>query len=133
MTNNAKRQPGKTVIPFGVFPELHELETAAAFLAQGFDVEFIVPSRTKGSKTPDVMIDGMLWEMKSPTGHGKKTVEKQLQRAGRQSKNIIFDGRRTSLDDATLEKELQKKFALVRSIKRVIFVKKNRTLVDFRR
>ncbi len=112
---------------------MHELETAAAFLARGFDVEFIVPSRTKGSKTPDVMIDGVLWEMKSPTGNGKKTVEKQLQRAGKQSKNIIFDGRRTDLDDASITRELQKKFSLVRSIKRIILVKKDSTLVDFKR
>ncbi len=133
MTGRSKRIPGKTIIPFGVFPEMHELETAAAFLARGFDVEFIVPSRTKGSKTPDVMIDGVLWEMKSPTGNGKKTVEKQLQRAGKQSKNIIFDGRRTDLDDASITRELQKKFSLVRSIKRIILVKKDSTLVDFKR
>lgn len=94
MDRNIKRQPGKTVIPYGVLPELHELQTAAVFLAQGFDVEFIVPSRTRGSKTPDVMIDGVLWEIKSPLGHGKKTVEKQLQRASKQSKNNC---RRSSL------------------------------------
>jgi len=133
MKGISKRKLGKTVIPFGVFPELHELETAAVFLAQGFDVEFIVPSRTKGSKTPDVKIDGILWEIKSPTGSGKKTVEKQLQRAGKQSKNIILDGRRSKLEDDAFKKELHKKFALVRSIKRIIFIKKDDELIDFRR
>jgi hypothetical protein len=64
MTSDSKPNPGKSVIPLGVFPERHELETAAVFFKQGFDVQFIAPSRTKGSKTPDVMIDGVLWEMK---------------------------------------------------------------------
>lgn len=128
-----QRKPGKTIIPYGVFPELHELETAAVFLAQGYDVEFIVPSRTKGSKTPDVKIDGILWEIKSPTGNGKKTVEKQLQRAGKQSKNIILDGRRSKLEDEAFEKELHKKFVLVRSIRRIVFIRKDDQLVDFRR
>lgn len=133
MTRTPQRKPGKTIIPFGVFPELHELETAAVFLEQGYDVEFVVPSRTKGSKTPDVKMDGILWEIKSPTGHGKKTVEKQLQRAGKQSKNIILDGRRSKLEDDMFVKELHKKFALVRSIKRIIFIRKNKQVVDFRR
>ena len=86
-----KRKNGRTIIPLGVFPEMHELETAAVFLAQGFDVEFLLPSRIKGIRTPDVKIDNILWEIKCPTGSGKKTVEKQLQRASGQSKNIIFD------------------------------------------
>jgi len=133
MTNSAKRKSGKSIIPFGVFPERHELETAAVFLAQGYDVQFIVPSRTKGSKTPDVMIDGVLWEMKSPVGSGKKTIEKQLQRAGKQSKNIIFDGRRTTIDDDAIAKELEKKFGLVRSIRRIVLIKKNDSTIDFRR
>ena len=133
MTHISKHRLGKTIIPFGVFPEKHELETAAVFLAKGFDVEFIIPSRTKGSKTPDVMIEGVLWEMKCPTGNGKKTVEKQLQRAGKQSKNIIIDSRRTSLDDGSIQNELQKKFALVRSIKRIMLVKKNGVIIDLRR
>lgn len=79
------------------------------------------------------MIKGVLWEIKCPTGNGKKTVEKQLQRAGKQSKNIILDGRRTSLGDDNIENELQKKFALVRSIKRILFIKKDGVIIDFRR
>ncbi len=133
MAHISKPRLGRTIIPLGVFPEKHELETAAIFLAHGFDVEFIMPSRTKGSKTPDVMIKGVLWEIKCPTGNGKKTVEKQLQRAGKQSKNIILDGRRTSLGDDNIENELQKKFALVRSIKRILFIKKDGVIIDFRR
>lgn len=127
------KKNGKTIIPLGVFPEMHELETAAVFLGQGFDVEFLVPSRTKGVRTPDVKINGMLWEMKCPTGSGKKTVEKQLQRASGQSKNIIFDSRRTRLDDEYIEKELQKKFELVRSIKRLVFITKDNATIDLKR
>jgi Contact-dependent growth inhibition CdiA C-terminal domain len=133
MAHITKRTSGKSIIPFGVFPERHELETAAIFLKQGLDVHFILPSRTKGSKTPDVMIDGVLWEMKSPTGSGEKTIEKQLQRAGKQSKYIIFDGRRTILGDAVIENELQKQFKLARSIKRIILIKKDGSRIELRR
>lgn len=115
-----RKKNGRTIIPLGVFPEIHELETAAVFLAEGTDVEFLLPSRIKGMRTPDVKIDGVLWEIKCPTGNGKKTVEKQLQRASGQSKNIIFDSRRTRLDDIYIKKELREKFQLVTSIKRFI-------------
>lgn len=43
MNKRPNLKPGRTIIPYGVFPELHELETAAVFLAQGKDVEFIAP------------------------------------------------------------------------------------------
>lgn len=128
-----QNKEGKYIIPLGVRPEDHEYETADVFLKLGKDVEFIRPNRTKGSKTPDVKIDGVLWEIKSPLGSGKKTVEKQLQRASKQSKNIIFDGRRTKLSDDYMEKEIAKKFDLVRSLRRIVFIGKDNRIIDFRR
>lgn len=128
-----RKKNGRTIIPLGVFPEIHELETAAVFLAEGTDVEFLLPSRIKGMRTPDVKIDGVLWEIKCPTGNGKKTVEKQLQRASGQSKNIIFDSRRTRLDDAYTQKELNKQSELSRSLKRLIFINKSGEIIDIKR
>ncbi|MCA9301142.1 hypothetical protein H6801_01330 [Candidatus Nomurabacteria bacterium] len=128
-----KRKNGRTIIPLGVFPEMHELETAAVFLAQGFDVEFLLPSRIKGIRTPDVKIDNILWEIKCPTGSGKKTVEKQLQRASGQSKNIIFDSRRTKLVDTYIEKELRKQLKLSRSFKKLILITKEGIRLDIKR
>jgi hypothetical protein len=128
-----KRENGRTIIPLGVFPEMHELETAAVFLAQGFDVEFLLPSRIKGIRTPDVKIDNILWEIKCPTGSGKKTVEKQLQRASGQSKNIIFDSRRTKLVDTYIEKELRKQLKLSRSFKKLILITKEGIRLDIKR
>lgn len=130
---NYDKRTGKIIIPMGVRPESHELDTADVFLAAGFDVEFIAPSRTKGSKTPDVKINGVLWEIKSPLGSTKKTVERQLQRAGKQSKNIIFDSRRTKLDDTYIEKEVRRQLNLSKSIKIVIFIKKDSTKIDIKR
>ena len=71
--------------------------------------------------------------MKSPTGSTNKTIERQLQRGGKQSRNIIIDGRRTKLEDEVILKELAKKFKLVRSIKRIIFITKDSKIIDFKR
>lgn len=126
---------GHILIPGGMKPqpETHELETADVFARTGKDVEFIPPRRMRGSKMPDIKMDGVLWEMKSPTGSGKKTIQDQIKRAMRQSKNIILDGRRTKLTDEYIVKELQKQVALSRSIKRLIFISKTDTIIDIQR
>lgn len=126
----ANQKTGKAIIPFGVRPEAHELDTVDVFLAMGENVEFIAPSRTKQSKTPDIKMQGVLWEMKSPTGTTKKTIERQLQRAVKQSKYVIFDGRRTKLDDGYIEKELKRQMSMTRSLKRLIFITKSAKAID---
>jgi hypothetical protein len=129
----AEQQTGKIITPPHVYLERHELETASVFADLGKDVEFLKPSRTRGAKTPDIIMDGLLWEMKSPTGNGKKTVEKQLQRAGKQSKHIIFDARRTALTDEYIEKEIRRQLLLSRSLKQVILITKTAQTVAIKR
>ncbi|MDR2191530.1 MAG: hypothetical protein LBO62_01425 [Endomicrobium sp.] len=72
---------GKTIIPFGVFPETHELETARFFNKLGKDIEFLRPIRSKGIRTPDIVMDGVLWEIKSPQGDSRRTIENNLRAA----------------------------------------------------
>jgi hypothetical protein len=45
---------GAIIIPYGVNPEPHELETAKFFNKLGKDVMFIAPVYEKGAKTPDI-------------------------------------------------------------------------------
>ncbi len=76
-------------------PEDHEL-SAALILAAYFkaDVMFL---RHKSSKTPDIKVNSMKWEIKSPRGNSKKTIENNLRMARKQSRNIIVDLRRIKL------------------------------------
>ena len=75
-------------------PEKHEYETAKYFAARGMDVFFIKPSNVKGTNTPDFIMNGKIWETKSPTGNSTRTYEDNFKKALRQSVNIIFDLRR---------------------------------------
>lgn len=76
-------------------PKEHEL-SAALILAYHFksDVVFLRPGR---KKTPDVDVNGIKWEIKSPRGNGKKTIDNNLRTARKQSYNIILDLRRVKL------------------------------------
>ena len=61
-----RKRVGLIVVPPGVFLDIHE-KLAADFLATklGYDVTFLVPNRRKGTKTPDMAMNGLLWEIKA--------------------------------------------------------------------
>lgn len=71
-------------------------------------IKFLKPNRAKGSKTPDLLIDGIFWEIKSIEKLGKYTLD-HAERAGlKQADNLIFDFRRLTIaleKRATLEIE----------------------------
>lgn len=76
-------------------PEDHEL-SAALILAAYFKAD-VVFLRPESRKTPDIEVDGTKWEIKSPKGNGKKTIENNLRAARKQSRNIVIDLRRIKL------------------------------------
>jgi len=122
---------GKIIIPNGVYPEKHELATANVFTKLGKNVEFLSPSQTKKAKTPDVMIDSEVWEMKSPTGASKYTIQTQFKRAAHQACNLILDSRRTKLGNKYVQKEISKQILLRKSIKKVKLITKSGSVIDF--
>lgn len=90
-------------------PEQHEVEIAW-ILAKHFrcNVEFLQPQAGYKMKTPDIVMKGVMWEIKSPTGSSRKaTIEYQF-KGLKQSRNLIIDGRRTKLDDTFIVEQLEK-------------------------
>ena len=112
-------------------PEKHEIE-AAWIIARhyGCFVKFLKPIIGYKIKTADFVIQGVLWELKSPTSTSRRScVSRQLVNALEQSKNIVFDGRRTKLEDEFLKDQLLAELKRKRSIKRLIFITKNREII----
>lgn len=85
------------LIQNGVHLEDHEYETVKYFLDLGADIELIPPSQIKYLRMPDIIMNGISWEMKSPVGKGKYTIQNILQSAAGQSRNIIIDLRRCKM------------------------------------
>ena len=127
------KESGKIIIPHGLRPEEHEFKTADVFTALGKDVEFLQPMRSKKSKTPDAMIDGIAWGIKSPTGNSKTTVSNTLKRAVRQASHVVFDARRTKIADETIETEIRRNMMLTRSLKKVILITKTSKIIEVRK
>jgi hypothetical protein len=127
-----KENPGKVIIParHPNPPELHEIESAQ-ILALHFQcaVEFIIPIDDYKRTSPDVLILGRLYEIKSPKGKTKATIGKHLHKAHRQAPNIVIDFRRMPISDNILDSWLRDEMRL-RKIKQVLCIRKNKVVID---
>lgn len=121
---------GKVIIPASVSPWDHELKTAHALAQHGFTVEFVAVSNNHKAKTADVVIDGVLYEIKSPKTDKLSAVERNLKRATKQSSNIIIDSRRMSKLDATIQKFLAQKLKRQKTIKKILFINRKHQVID---
>ena len=124
------KKKGK-IIPNGVVLKEHENATVVFLTELGYDVELIPKSNVRGVHTPDVRIDRIKWEMKSPKGEGRYLIANTIQKAVKQSNNIIIDLRRAKRHQAKCLREIQKEFARSNSIKRLKIIAKNNKIVDF--
>ncbi len=107
------RTHGKLTSKLGSLkPEPHEYETVEVFTSLGHDVEFLRPHDSKGLHTPDIAMDGILWEIKSPTGKSKYTIQNQFKRAAKQSKSVIIDTRRLKMSQREALREIKKQSSI---------------------
>ena len=112
--------------------EDHEYQTVKILLENGFDVELIPTSQIKGLRTPDISINGVLWEIKSPLGCSKNTAKHTIQNAAHQASNIIVDLRRCGLPQEQAIKDLVKHFEYSRRLKHMMIIsKEGGKILDF--
>ncbi|WP_315210877.1 hypothetical protein [Actinomyces massiliensis] len=114
----------------GVLVQQHEMSTVVFLTQQGFDVALIPPQRRKGAHTPDIHMQGLDWEMKRPKGQSAHTIKRAFKTASRQSVNIIFDLRSSKMPDEVNLPKLEKEFADLRSVRRLIIITKDGTIID---
>ena len=120
------------ITPNGVSLEKHENDTVVYFTDLGFDIELIPPAKSNGSKSPDFIMGGLVWEVKSPQSNGARTIEHAVRTASKQSENIIIDLRRSKLDEERAI--MQVKFHAVKrtNIKKLIVITKNGVKLDIK-
>ena len=113
-------------------PERHEYEAARFFAKRGKDVVFLKPSDISGQHTPDFIMDGKMWELKSPIVYGKNSFEDNLKRAAKQSEHIIYDLRYLrENDEEKYIKELNK-WVTKKRIKTLLIIKRNGQLLTIK-
>jgi hypothetical protein len=115
-------------------PEEHEV-SAAWLLARHYNctIKFLKPVIGYKIRTPDFIMNGQEWELKSPTGNAKTTIANNLINAKSQSPHIVFDSRRTKIPDTTIIRELRKYLISKSSIKKIIIITKNEKVLAIKK
>ncbi len=129
---NSSQHKG-TITPNGVVLKPHENATAVLLTEYGFNLELIPPSNILGIHTPDIKMCGLEWEMKAPIGEGNQLIENTIQKALRQSSNIIIDLRHTKRHQAKCLREIEKQYKNKKAIKRLKIIKKDGKTLDFQK
>lgn len=93
------------------------------------DIHFLKPLNSYLSKTPDITMNGVEWEIKSPTSSEKTTIRNILQKATKQSSNIILDTMRTNTVDETVICQVKTYLSKHKSIKKFVLITKTRKIV----
>ncbi|MBR2741912.1 hypothetical protein IKD98_04155 [Candidatus Saccharibacteria bacterium] len=119
------------IVPREVYPKPTSREMTAAYILNGYfksDIKFI----TRGNnKTPDFQINGLYWELKTPTGNGKYNLQHALRNAAKQSENIIIDARFSKIHISRINNELKYQFNHSKNIKRLLLITKQKKLIEF--
>ena len=94
----SRMKSGKVIIQYGSLVYPHEKRVAFLLVKTGHDVTFLPVGI---DKSPDILYRGKKWEIKSPTGSKRRTLENNLRAALRQSSNIIIDLARIHIPEET--------------------------------
>lgn len=72
-------------------PEGKELQVASWLAQKGHEIEFIKPSGIRGDRTPDIRLDGELWEIKRIETKNPTKMKSRISDGLNQSRNVIVD------------------------------------------
>jgi len=109
----------------------HERRTARAFAEAGYTVEFIPESSQDFTKSPDVLINGKRYEIKSPSTARLDHFDKILRLASRQSDRIVIDSQKIkAFPDSKLLAFLKSRYPFQKTIKQIILINKKREIID---
>lgn len=124
----------RVIIPVGMrSPDEKEIN-AAWLLARYFNVEvkFIPVHMGYKMKTPDFMMMGKAWELKSPHV-SKDSMWRLLKRSTKQADNIVVDCRKLRVSEKILMDSMQKWFIRQRSVRHLLILMRDNGVVEFKK
>ena len=118
------------IVPKSVIPKPSAREMSAAYILLDYfktNIKFVPRSN---NKTPDFLINGSYWELKTPVGSGKYNIQHLLHSAIQQSKNIIVDARFSKMHISRIVNELKRHSTLTtKGIKNLIVITKSKKIL----
>lgn len=123
------QKQGKIIGQVNPFLKPHEWDTINFLIYFGYNIEIIPECRIKGVHTPDIRIDAIEWEIKSPRANTNCIIKNTLRDAAKQSSNIIIDLRRTCRRDEQCMHEIKKWFTGHNKVKNIWIITKKLELI----
>ena len=98
--------------------------------AVGLEPDPLPPDQTQGNKSADIVMGGVIWEIKSPVGNTRNTIKHNLDKAKTQSRNIIVDLARCKMPDEQAIKDIKYYFHFSKRLLRMKVITKDRKILD---
>ncbi|MGO1319923.1 MAG: hypothetical protein ACTII7_07750 [Galactobacter sp.] len=121
--------PGEFV-PDGLGREPHEVIASQMLVNVGKHVRWRPEVKISGVKNPDIFMDDVIWDIKSPKGGGDNTVANQFSRAKKQANNLVLDLHRCALDDSEAIDSAERRFYGKKEFQRLIIIKKDGMVIE---
>lgn len=109
-------------------PKEHEL-SAAMILANHYKTD-VVFLRPQTNRTPDIDLNGTKWEVKSPLGDGKKTIENNFRNARGQSRNVVLDLRRIKMHQSKADARIHSFLSKPHRFNKVLVITKGKKVIE---
>jgi len=123
---------GRVTKQIGAYPKLSEQIVADVFAKAGFDVEFIAESRRYKQGSADINMMGVVWEIKCVESDKMDKVRRNVNKAAKQSTNIIIGTFKTDILDEKIIKYAMKYVKNLKSVKRCKIVTKKHEILDIK-
>lgn len=114
-------------IPAGRKVWQHELRVTEILAKAGYSVDFLPENR---QKSPDILLNGIEFEIKSPQTTSTNTLEHLLKKGLKQSPNLIIDTSRTSMRDDKMRNFLVTQMRKTKQIKKLLMITKKGRIID---
>lgn len=121
---------GKLINHGGIF-EPHELATAEFLVERGKTVELLIPANSFKRTNADLLMQGVIWEMKSPVVNTSQSLTRLFYRGTTQSENLIFDLRRLKACNQPAQTLLRKLFQSSRKVRKLLIITQAEALLIF--
>jgi len=117
----SRMKTGKVIIQSNSLIQDHELKVGHILAQTGHDVIFLPVT---AGKSPDIKYRGKIWEIKSPKGSKRRTIENNIRNALKQSQNVIIDLSRTQRADSVCIRDVQTQIEHRPALRSVIVIDK---------
>ncbi|MBQ8984668.1 hypothetical protein IJ098_02320 [Candidatus Saccharibacteria bacterium] len=124
MTN---KRSGNISVPRNILVQPEEYVVATVLSWTGQDVRFISPGIIP---RPDIKFRGKEWEIKTPSGKSSRTIENNIRVALKQSRNIVINLQRMSIDERKCITEIKRQNSLIKQKHQFIIITKNLKIIE---